>query len=360
MATATKKAPENGQAVPAPAPASPVSGNRIVTLDEFIIRAEKDFDYATGELTGLLRDIGVAAKIINREVNKAGLVNIIGVANSGENQSGDMQQKLDVYANEKLIECLKNSGECCAIASEENDDIIHIPPVGSKTSNYIVMFDPLDGSSNIDVNVSVGTIFAIYRRKSNASGPATKEDFLQTGAKQVAAGYVLYGTSTILVYTTGRGVNGFTLDPSIGEFCLSHRNMRIPENGNTYSVNQGYYSKFDLEMRRYIDNCSDQNYGLRYIGSMVSDIHRILIQGGIFLYPSTRKYPKGKLRLLYECNPLGMIVEQAGGKAMTTQLKRILDVMPTELHQRCTVAIGSPAMVDELKAFIERYSALPL
>lgn len=360
MATTSKKSPENGQATSATAAASPVSGNRIVTLDEFIIRAEKDFDYATGELTGLLRDIGVAAKIINREVNKAGLVNIIGVANSGENQSGDMQQKLDVYANEKLIECLQNSGECCAIASEENEDIIQVPQVGSKKSHYVVMFDPLDGSSNIDVNVSVGTIFAIYRRKSDPSGPATKEDFLQTGVKQVAAGYVLYGTSTILVYTTGRGVNGFTLDPSIGEFCLSHRNMRIPENGSTYSVNQGYYSKFDLEMRRYIDNCSDQNYGLRYIGSMVSDIHRILIQGGIFLYPSTRKYPKGKLRLLYECNPLSMIVEQAGGKAMNTQLKRVLDVMPTELHQRCTVAIGSPAMVDELKAFIERYSALPL
>ena len=364
MATATKKAPESGNGVPeigVPEPASTfIPANRIVTLDEFIIRSEKDFEFATGELTGLLRDIGVAAKIINREVNKAGLVNILGVADSGENQSGDMQQKLDVYANEKLIECLKNSGECCAIASEENEDIIHVPPVGSKKSHYIVMFDPLDGSSNIDVNVSVGTIFAIYRRKSDPAGSATKEDFLQAGAKQVAAGYVLYGTSTILVYTTGRGANGFTLDPSIGEFCLSHRNMQIPEDGNTYSVNQGYYSKFDLEMRRYIDNCSDQNYGLRYIGSMVSDIHRILIQGGIFLYPSTRKYPKGKLRLLYECNPLSFIVEQAGGKAMTTQLKRVLDVMPNELHQRCTVAIGSPNMVDELKAFIERYSALPL
>ncbi|HOY07392.1 MAG TPA: class 1 fructose-bisphosphatase [Saprospiraceae bacterium] len=335
-------------------------GNRIITLDEFIIRSEKDFDYATGELTGLLRDIGVAAKIINREVNKAGLVNIIGVADSGENQSGDIQQKLDVYANDKLVECLQNSGECCAIASEEDNDIIHVPAVSSKQSHYIVMFDPLDGSSNIDVNVSVGTIFAIYRRKTDATGPAAIEDFLQPGSRQVAAGYVLYGTSTILVYTTGRGVNGFTLDPSIGEFCLSHRNMRIPETGSTYSVNQGYYSKFDLEMRRYIDHCSDQNYGLRYIGSMVSDIHRILIHGGIFLYPSTRKYPKGKLRLLYECNPLSMIVEQAGGKAMNTQLKRILDLEPTELHQRGTIAIGSPGMVDELKAFIERYSALPI
>lgn len=357
MATSAKKTPDNGPAVPFALP----GGNRIVTLDEFIIRSEKDFDYATGELTGLLRDIGVAAKIINREVNKAGLVNIIGVADgSSDNASGDKQQKLDVYANEKLIECLKNSGECCAIASEENDDIIQVPPVNSKKSHYVVMFDPLDGSSNIDVNISVGTIFAIYRRKSDPTGPATVDDFLQAGSKQVAAGYVLYGTSTILVYTTGRGVNGFTLDPSIGEFCLSHRNMRMPEDGQFYSVNQGYYSKFDLEMRRYIDNCSDENYSLRYIGSMVSDIHRILIQGGIFLYPSTRKYPKGKLRLLYECNPLSMIVEQAGGKSMNTQLKRILDVDPKELHQRSTIAIGSPNMVDELKAFIERYSALPL
>ena len=206
----------------------------------------------------------------------------------------------------------------------------------------------------------VGTIFAIYRRKSPAEGPAQLEDFLQPGIRQVAAGYVLYGTSTILVYSTGRGVNGFTLDPSIGEFCLSHRNMRIPDSGNYYSVNQGYYSKFDLEMRRYIDHCSDQNYGLRYIGSMVSDIHRILIQGGIFLYPSTRKFPKGKLRLLYECNPLAFVVEQAGGKAVNAQLKRILDIEPKELHQRSTIAIGSPVLVDELKAFIERYSALPL
>jgi fructose-1,6-bisphosphatase I len=336
------------------------NGNRIITLDEFIIRSEKDFEFATGELTGLLRDIGVAAKIVNREVNKAGLVSIVGEADGSSNTSGDTQQKLDVYANEKLIECLQNSGECCAIASEENDDIQLIPKVGSKQSHYVVLFDPLDGSSNIDVNVSVGTIFAIYRRKTPADGPAQLEDFLQPGIRQVAAGYVLYGTSTILVYSTGRGVNGFTLDPSIGEFCLSHRNMRIPDSGNYYSVNQGYYSKFDLEMRRYIDHCSDQNYGLRYIGSMVSDIHRILIQGGIFLYPSTRKFPKGKLRLLYECNPLAFVIEQAGGKAVNAQLKRILDMEPKELHQRSTIAIGSPALVDELKAFIERYSALPL
>jgi fructose-1,6-bisphosphatase I len=342
----------------APAP-TPIPGNRIVTLDEFIIRSEKDFEFATGELTGLLRDIGVAAKIVNREVNKAGLVNITG-ASDGSNTHGEVQQKLDLFANEKLIECLNNSGEVCAIASEENDEIVQLPLMSSKKPHYVVMFDPLDGSSNIDVNVSVGTIFAIYRRITEPGTEATKEDFLQPGTKQVASGYVLYGTSTILVYTTGKGVNGFTLDPSIGEFCLSHRNMRIPMAGQFYSVNQGYYSKFDLEMRRYIDHCSDQNYGLRYIGSMVSDIHRILIQGGIFLYPSTRKFPKGKLRLLYECNPLSMLVEQAGGKAINTQLKRILEMEPNELHQRSTIAIGSPALVDELKAFIERYSALPL
>jgi fructose-1,6-bisphosphatase I len=354
--TKTKLPASNGvSTTPAPLP-----GNRVVTLDEFIIRSEKDFEYATGELTGLLRDIGVAAKIVNREVNKAGLVNIVGVADGAENQSGDTQQKLDVYANDKFIECLQNSGECCAMASEEMDTILEVPPVGSKKSNYVVMFDPLDGSSNIDVNVSVGTIFAIYRRKSPSEGPATVEDFLQPGIKQVAAGYVLYGTSTILVYTTGRGVNGFTLDPSIGEFCLSHRQMRIPESGQFYSVNQGYYSKFDLEMRRYIDHCSDQNYGLRYIGSMVSDIHRILIHGGIFLYPSTRKFPKGKLRVVYECNPLAFIVEQAGGQAINTQLKRILEMEPQELHQRSTIAIGSPMMVNELREFVERYSALPL
>ncbi len=332
--------------------------NRIVTLDEFIIRRQKDFPFASGELTGLLRDIGVAAKIVNREVNKAGLVSILGVAGEA-NASGDDVQKLDLYANEKLIDCLKNSGECCGIASEEMEDFIPIPSLAPKTSKYIVVFDPLDGSSNIDVNVSVGTIFGIYRRISDPEGLCSLEDFLQKGAQLVAAGYVLYGTSTILVYSTGRGVNGFTLDPTIGEFCLSHRDIKIPARGSHYSVNQGYYLKFDVEMRRYIDHCSDMNLGLRYIGSMVSDIHRILLKGGIFLYPNTRKYPHGKLRLVYECNPLSFIVEQAGGKAITCQLERILDMPVEQLHQRATIAIGSPDMVDEMKAFVERYSAAP-
>lgn len=332
--------------------------NRIVTLDEFIIKRQKEFSFATGELTSLLRDIGVAAKIINREVNKAGLVNILGVAGS-ENATGDMVQKLDLYANEKLIECLKNSGECAGIASEELETFVPFEPVGDKEPKYVVVFDPLDGSSNIDVNVSVGTIFGIYRRKSDPSGPCQIEDFYQRGSEAVAAGYVLYGTSTILVYTTGHGVNGFTLDPSIGEFCLSHKDIQIPKKGMFYSINQGYYLKFDLELRRYIDHCSDLNLRLRYIGSMVSDVHRILFQGGIFLYPNTRKYPEGKLRLLYECNPLAMVVEQAGGKAITCRLDRILDMELTDLHQRATIAIGSPDMVDEMKAFVDRYSAIP-
>ncbi len=332
--------------------------NRIVTLDEFILRTQKEISSATGELSALLRDIGVAAKIVNREVNKAGLVNILGVAGS-ENTHGETVQKLDLYANEKLIDCLKNSGECAAVASEELEDFISFPNVKGKKAKYLVVFDPLDGSSNIDVNVSVGTIFGIYRRKSKTTGPISMDDFMQKGSDLVAAGYVLYGTSTILVYTTGNGVNGFTLDPSIGEFCLSHRDVKIPPSGKQYSVNQGYYLKFDLEMRRYIDYCSDSNMGLRYIGSMVSDVHRIICNGGIFLYPNTRKYPQGKLRLLYECNPLSFIVEQAGGQAITCQLERILDLDVNHLHQRATIAIGSSDMVKEFQEFVEKYSAIP-
>ncbi|MBP6185491.1 MAG: class 1 fructose-bisphosphatase [Saprospiraceae bacterium] len=331
--------------------------NRIITLDEFILRSQKSHSTSTGELTGLLRDIGVAAKIVNREVNRAGLVNILGV-DGAENQSGDLVQKLDTYANDKLIECLQNSGECAGIGSEEMDDIMSFTGIAGKHSKYVVLFDPLDGSSNIDVNVSVGTIFSIFRRKSPEGEVCNLDDFLQKGVDQVAAGYVIYGTSTILVYTTGQGVNGFTLDPSIGEFCLSHQDIRIPARGQYYSVNQGYYLKFDLEMRRYIDLCSDLNLGLRYIGSMVSDIHRILFQGGIFLYPNTRKYPRGKLRLLYECNPMSFIVEQAGGKAINTQLDRILEIDPVELHQRTTIVAGSPEMVEEMMAFVKKYIAV--
>ena len=334
--------------------------SRIVTLDEFILHRQQDFPFASGELTNLLRNIGVAAKIVNREVNKAGLVSILGSAKGADaNASGEEVQKLDLFANAKMIECLRHSGECCGIGSEELEDFVPLQSdIPGKAAKYVVVFDPLDGSSNIDVNVSVGTIFGIYRRISPESGPAQLEDFLQAGTEQVAAGYVLYGTSTMLVYTTGNGVNGFTLDPSIGEFCLSHRNIRIPERGDYYSVNQGYYLKFDVEMRRYIDQCCDLNLRLRYIGSMVSDVHRILFQGGIFLYPNTRKYPAGKLRLVYECNPMSFIVEQAGGRAITCALERVMSLQPQKLHQRATIAIGSPAMVDEMRDFVERYAAI--
>ncbi len=330
--------------------------HRIETLDEFIIKRQKSYSSATGELTGLLRDIGLAAKIVNREVNKAGLINILGKFDQ-ENASGEQVAKLDIYANERLIEFLKTSGECAGVASEELEDFIPFPPRDGKYGKYVVLVDPLDGSSNIDVNVSVGTIFGIYRRLGSEEESVNLNDFLQKGTELVAAGYVIYGTSTILVYSTGNGVNGFTLDPSIGEFCLSHRDIRIPDEGPYYSVNQGYYLKFDLEMRRYIDYCSDLNLRLRYIGTMVADIHRILFQGGIFLYPNTRKYPKGKLRLLYECNPLSFIVEQAGGKAINAHLERILEMAPEELHQRTSVVMGSPKMIDEMEEFVMRYSS---
>jgi len=331
--------------------------NRIVTLDEFIIRTEKQSPGSSGSFSRLLRDIGIAAKIVNREVNKAGLVNILGVEGSN-NSTGDDVQKLDIFANEKYIETLSYSGEVCGIVSEENQEFITLESENKNGGQYVVVMDPLDGSSNIDVNVSVGTIFGVYKRKSPVDGPCQLDDFLQKGTEMVAAGYVLYGTSTLLVYSTGKGINGFTLDPSIGEFCLSHRNIKMPASGNYYSVNQGYYLKFDLEMRRYIDQCSDLNYRLRYIGSMVSDIHRIMFQGGIFLYPNTRKYPKGKLRLLYECYPMAYLIEQAGGTALTCKLERILDMSISELHQTSSIAMGSKDMVQDMKEFVEKYGVV--
>lgn len=328
--------------------------NRITTLDEFIIDRQKDFPYATGELSGLLRDIGVAAKIVNREVNKAGLVNILGLDGT-VNQTGDEVKKLDIFANNKILEYMENSGECCGIASEELEDFVKLPSKAGKEAKYVLVVDPLDGSSNIDVNVSVGTIFGIYRRVSDPSGDCELKDFLQPGNKLVAAGYILYGTSTILVYTTGNGANGFTLDPSLGEFCLSHKDLRISEDGSFYSLNQGYYLQFDLEMRRYIDHCSDSKRSLRYIGSMVSDVHRNIIYGGIFMYPLTRKNPHGKLRILYECNPMAMIVEQCGGKAINSDMQRILDIPLKSLHQKSPIIIGSKHLVEEFEEFVKRY-----
>lgn len=327
----------------------------VKTLSEFIIETQDDFKYATGELTRLLNDIVIASKIVNREVNKAGLANILG-ATENENIQGETQQKLDVFADQQFIHALRNGGEACAIASEENDDFVAFESEQSKNGKYVVAFDPLDGSSNIDVNVSIGTIFSIYRRKSPVGSLARIEDFMQKGSEQVAAGYVIYGSSTMLVFTTGNGVNGFTLDPSIGEYCLSHPNMQFPKDGKIYSFNEGNLVYCDEQIQSYIAYCkevdksSNRPYSARYIASMVADVHRNLIKGGIFLYPATSKAPKGKLRLLYECNPMAYIVEQAGGIASTGE-KRILDVKPQELHQRVPTVLGSKNMVDKFFSF---------
>lgn len=328
----------------------------VVTLGQFIISRQSDYPYAKGELSRLLRDIGIAAKIVNREVNKAGLVDILGAAGD-TNIQGEEQKKLDVFANEQFIAALKAGGECCAIASEENDDIIIIDNEISRNAKYVVCMYPLDGSSNIDVNVSIGTIFSIYRRVS-LSGPGTVEDFLQKGTEQVAAGYIIYGSSTMLVYTTGFGVNGFTLDPSIGEFCLSHPDMQAPLDGDIYSINQGNFVHFTPAVKEYIKYCQEEDlengrpYSLRYIGSLVADFHRNLIKGGIYIYPPTLKSPKGKLRLLYECNPLAFIAEQAGSKA-TNGVQRIMEIQPTDIHQRVSLYIGSTKMVEKAEQFIE-------
>jgi len=327
------------------------------TLGQFIIEKQADFPYAKGELSRLLRDIGIAAKIVNREVNKAGLADILG-ENGTTNIQGEGQKKLDVYANEQFISALKHGGECCIVASEENKELIYLDTDISQDAKYIVAIDPLDGSSNIDVNVGIGTIFSIYRRKST-KGRATVQDVLQKGTEQVAAGYVIYGSSTMLVYTTGKGVNGFTLDPSIGEFCLSHPDMKIPKDGVIYSINEGYYAHFPDGVKKYIKYCQVEDtkthrpYTSRYIGSMVADLHRNMIKGGIFIYPITSQAPNGKLRLVYECNPMAFIIEQAGGRA-SNGYERILDLDVKELHQRSAIFIGSENMVfkaEEMMAF---------
>ena len=326
---------------------------KVLTLDEFTLREMRAFPKATGELAGLLRDIGLAAKRVNVEVNKAGLVDILG--DTGDiNVQGEEVKKLDEFANDQFTGVLQHGISCAGIASEELDDVVIFNDQISRGSKYICMYDPLDGSSNIDVNVSIGTIFSVYRRVTQIGTQVTKEDFLQAGNRQVAAGYIIYGSSTILVYATKRGVNGFTLDQSIGEFCLSHPDIKCPENGKMYSVNHGNYYGFRDEVKKYIEICQRKNktnggpYTQRYIGSMVSDVHRNLIRGGIFLYPGTKEKPNGKLRLLYECNPLAYILEVAGGKA-TDGNQRILDKVPTELHQRTPFFIGSLKMMEELE-----------
>ncbi len=330
--------------------------HKIQTLGEFIIEYQNSFKYSSGELSRLINSIRLAAKVVNHEVNKAGLVNILG--NYGQvNTQGESQQKLDVYANEKFIQMLTNRNIVCGIASEEEDEFVSINSLNSQNQNkYVVLIDPLDGSSNIDVNVSVGTIFSIYRRVTPLGNEVTIDDFLQKGEEQVAAGYVIYGTSTMLVYTTGDGVNGFTLNPAIGTFYLSHPNLKFPEDGNIYSINEGNYSHFPLGIKKYIKFCQQQNnnrpYKSRYIGSLVSDFHRNMIKGGIYLYPQSLNYPNGKLRLLYECNPMAFLAEQANGSA-SDGYKRILEIQPNSLHQRVPFVCGSSKMVRDVEKFME-------
>ncbi|MFC0179828.1 class 1 fructose-bisphosphatase [Thorsellia kenyensis] len=328
----------------------------MITLSEFVYAKQHQFAYATGELSALLSSIATAARFINREISKAGLSDILGF-NESSNIQGEAQTKLDVLANERFKKALISRGEVAGIASEEDDDLVIFEGGRSQTSKYVVLIDPLDGSSNIDVNVPVGTIFSIYRRVTPIGQNIAIDDFLQPGNKQVAAGYVLYGSSTLLVYTTGQGVHGFTYEPSLGMFCLSNENMSFPEFGNTYSINEGNYLKFPDGVKKYMKYCQEidkethRPYNSRYIGSLVADFHRNILKGGIFMYPNTASYPDGKLRLLYECNPVAFIAEQAGAKA-TDGFQRILDIQPTSLHERSPFFVGTPSMVDQLMHFL--------
>ena len=329
------------------------------TLGEFIIENQSAFQYTSGELSKLINAIRLAAKVVNHEVNKAGLVDILGAAGD-TNIQGENQQKLDVMANEKFIQTLKNREIVCGIASEEEDDFITINSSDDNHQNkYVVLIDPLDGSSNIDVNVSVGTIFSIYRRITPVGTPVELKDFLQKGREQVAAGYIVYGTSTMLVYSTGAGVNGFTLNPALGTFYLSHPDMEFPESGKIYSVNEGNYVHFLQGVKDYIKYCQeeegDRPYTSRYIGSLVSDFHRNMIKGGIYMYPKSNIAENGKLRLLYECNPMAYLAEQANGLA-SDGFGRILDIEPTELHQRVPFFCGSKNMVKKLHECIAKHA----
>ncbi|WP_324673001.1 class 1 fructose-bisphosphatase [Hymenobacter sp. GOD-10R] len=317
------------------------------TLERYIMRKQSEFAYATGELSQLLRDIALAGKIINREVNRAGLSELKGAFGT-ENIQGEQQQKLDVVANIRFIRALKNGGQACAVLSEEEDEIIQ---TGNDQGKYVVAMDPLDGSANIDVNVPIGTIFSIYRRISPVGSPATREDFLQGGRKQVAAGYVLYGSSTMLVYTTGHGVVGFTYEHSLGEFFLSHPELHIPQDGKIFSCNEGHWFDYPEFVRTYLMECKRKGYNARYVGSLVADYHRSLLMGGVYMYPPTAKKPQGKLRLLYECYPLAFIVEQAGGVAVAgADNTAVLDIVPTDCHQRSPLFVGSARMVEQIVA----------
>lgn len=317
------------------------------------MKRQSEYKNATGELSRLLNAIVIAAKVISKDVRRAGLMDNFLGEQGNVNVQGEEQQKLDVIADNQFIKMLRNGGEVCAIASEENDDFVAFDDEVSKNGKYVVLFDPLDGSSNIDVNVSIGTIFSIYKRKSPVGTLANIDDILQKGTEQVVAGYVLYGSSTMLVYTTGNGVNGFTLDPSIGEFCLSHPDMKMPVKSRLYGINEGNIDICHPGIKAYTKYCQsyDNDYGKpysgRYIGSLVADFHRNLIKGGIYIYPVTETSPKGKLRLLYECNPMSFIAEQAGGLA-TDGKNRILEIQPTELHQRVGYFTGSKNQMEKV------------
>jgi fructose-1,6-bisphosphatase I len=332
------------------------SKQSVITLEEYIIQGQNKFPGATGELSQLLRDIGLAAKIISREVNKAGITNILGEDGS-TNIHGEAVKKLDLFADRQLISALNRSEITCMVISEENHDIVELDNDGGK---YIVYMDPLDGSSNIDVNVSVGSIFSIYLKENKNHCSLNVKDALQPGVKQIAAGYVLYGSSTIMVYTTGMGVSVFTLDPSIGEFILGNENITMPDKGSIYSVNEGNYKSWPEGLKKYVKYCQEEEpdegrpYKARYIGSMVADVHRTLLKGGIFIYPDSNQYPNGKLRLMYECNPLSMVIEQAGGMAINGG-NRIMEISPQSIHQQTPIYIGSKENVSKVKEHLKKH-----
>ena len=334
------------------------SKQKVMTLDEFTIQELRNYPGATGQLSGLLRDIGLAAKRVNVEVNKAGIADILGEAGK-TNVQGESVKKLDEFANDQFISSLQTSIYCCGVASEENEHFIAFDDDHSRNSKYVVLLDPLDGSSNIDVNVSIGTIFSVYRRLSPDGSCCELEDFLQPGTQQIAAGYIIYGSSTMLVYATRRSVQGFTLDPSIGEFCLSHPNLKCPPESDIFSVNIGYYNLYDQPIRLAIDHFlarteNDKIYRHRFVGCMVAEIHRTLIQGGIFMYPAFGKYSGGRLRLCYECNPMSFIMEKAGGVAMANGRQRLLELKPAQLHQRVPIFIGSRNMMDTWQQIVTK------
>ncbi|MDP2362654.1 MAG: class 1 fructose-bisphosphatase [Ignavibacteria bacterium] len=331
------------------------------TLARHIYEEERKYPEATGELSDLLHDLSLAAKVISLDVNKAGLIDIIGFTGE-ENVHGEKVKKLDIFANDMMIKAMDHGGHLCVMASEEEEDIIHIP-TEFNIGKYVLLFDPLDGSSNIDANVSIGTIFSIYKRISPDGGPGTMEDCLQPGMKQIAAGYIIYGSSTIFVYTSGNGVHGFTLDPSFGEFILSHPDIKTPKKSKIYSINEGNYLYWHPGLKKYIkwlqeeDAATERPYSSRYIGSMVSDIHRNLLYGGIYMYPADSRNPNGKLRLMYECNPMAFIVEQAGGRASDGK-KRMLEIQPGSLHQRIPIFIGSEEDVFLVEKFMREYDPI--